>query len=142
MRPSEPKKEEIIVGEPVNRLSNKPSQSVEIVEGVASVKDRMRTLTMKKEMTKENTAAKEIRQAGTNSVKDLALTLNGLGLFAPKIKEQPIEEIQQVGLEQTNEAAILESQGLEEEKKISEQLNNQSDFSTNVSIFHKKLKKN
>lgn len=118
-RQSHPKKDpkEIAKGdEPSNKngLSNKPNQSEEIIEEVLSVKERMRAITQKKELIKENNAAKEIKKTSIGSVKEKADILAGLGLLAPPkvmekiIVEKPKEKIEE-GLEKNKE---------NEEKKV------------------------
>ena len=115
-----------------NRASNKPSQSIPIVEGVPSIKDRMKFLNEKKDKPKENLAAEEIRKAGA-SVKDLAVNLTNLGLLAPKLPPpQPVEE----GLEQIPETGNENNRGsVEEEKKpLEEQPKPNVEDSSNVSF--------
>jgi hypothetical protein len=136
VRQSQPKKveeSEIVKGDTPaanNRLSNKPSQSIPIVEGVASVKDRMKFLTEKKEFVKENLAAKEIKMAGASGVKDLAGTLSNLGLFAPKmpVEENQLEQIPETGTGMEN------SQGIGSEEKKTEEVQPKPIIEDNSSV--------
>lgn len=134
-RQSQPKKvedSEVVKAEEFvsNRTSNKPSQSIPIVEGVPSIKDRMKFLNEKKEKPKENLAADEIKKAGA-SVKDLAVNLTNLGLLAPKL---PPPQLVEEGLEQIPENSNENNRGtVEEEKKpIEEQPKPNVEDSSNV----------
>ena len=133
IRQSETKKPEDSE-EPANRASLKPSQSIEIQTNVLSVKDRMKLIMTKPEVKKENVALKEIKQAGSNSVKDLGAHLTNLGLFVPKPPpKDPNEESQQTGLEQIPENSTNE-QPLDD-NKTTEPLKQEIDYSANVNYL-------